>query len=264
MSVRRLAFQLLLVVWVAAATPTIASAFVCTRAGPNSDVTLVWSSRQVPFVVEQEVIDRAGPGALAEVQGSFQTWSSVDCSDFELVFDGIVESTEAEFGNPDGDVNAVLWVESGWPHPTDAIAVTSSAFNTATGQLVDVDIELNGEFYDIRRLFLDCDVQARTMDLRNTLTHEVGHFLGLDHPPDTEEFEETTMYARAPLCETRKRTLAQDDIDGICFIYPEGAATQRCVTPDSGGCSHTPTSGPGAGWAWLVLASLLLARRRYS
>ena len=70
------------------------------------------------------------------------------------------------------------------------------------------------------------------MDLRNSITHEVGHLIGLDHPPNTPRNAESTMFASAPACETKKRSLAQDDIDGICMIYPSGMPNQQCYPPD--------------------------------
>jgi hypothetical protein len=66
-------------------------------------------------------------------------------------------------------------------------------------------------------------------DVQNTATHEFGHFLGLAHPP----VEAATMYAYAPPGQTSKRILNQDDINGICDIYPLNAQTAWCVPPAS-------------------------------
>ena len=99
------------------------------------------------------------------------------------------------------------------------------------------------------------------IDVQNTVTHEAGHTLGLDRPPDHPE---ATMYASGPSGETSKRILAADDIQGICSIYPRGAATVTCTgpAPETGGgcgCSAAQT-GPGAALAALLL--LLQIRRR--
>ena len=250
--------------WVLAAAwvalPSSAFAFECGRG--NDGASLYWPTRDVPWVVEQEVLDAVGGLALSETQRSFDVWSNVACSDFTFTFEGIVASATAEF---DGQ-NAVTFVADSWPYAQDAIAATLLNYDTRDNRLVDVDIELNGVSFDIQRVGLTCDPRQATMDLANTLTHEIGHMLGLDHPPNTEEFAQTTMFASAPRCETQKRSLEQDDIDGLCFIYPTNAPTQQCSpNAESSGCRHTD-SGRGGLPAWLLLGGAWLlfrfARRR--
>src|SRR5262249_37990000 len=105
------------------------------------------------------------------------------------------------------------------------------------------------------------------IDVQNTVTHESGHSIGLDHTPDPN----ATMFATAPEGETSKRTLGADDIQAVCHIYPQGARTGTCVDDpitltESGssngggcGCSHAQT-GPGAALGALALL-LQMARR---
>jgi MYXO-CTERM domain-containing protein len=85
------------------------------------------------------------------------------------------------------------------------------------------------------------------MDLRNTLTHEVGHFVGLAHARDPA----ATMDASTQMREVEKRTLAADDVDGVCAIYP---------AEDDGGCGCG--SGGAAGALALLVAALALRRPR--
>lgn len=124
-------------------------------------------------------------------------------------------------------------------------------------------------------------------DLQNTVTHEAGHFLGLAHPcgPDvgtgncTGYPTDTTMYPTATSGETQKRTLADDDVSGICAIYPAAAvsgprappllaATAAAATTDAASCipvarkkSWLCGTGPAEVPSLIALA-LLFARRR--
>ncbi|KAJ6975450.1 hypothetical protein NC653_031332 [Populus alba x Populus x berolinensis] len=51
-------------------------------------------------------------------------------------------------------------------------------------------------------------------DLESVAVHEIGHLLGLDHSSDSN----AVMYSGIP-SGTKKRDLAQDDIDGIHALY---------------------------------------------
>jgi uncharacterized protein (TIGR03382 family) len=156
-------------------------------------------------------------------------------------------------------------------HGSGVIATTTTTANRLTGQIVDTDIELNDSTSTggTKLTFttvdgLPCDPANPTetgcvrIDVQNTVTHEAGHTLGLDHSQDPD----ATMYPNAPPGETSKRDLASDDIQGICTIYPKGASTVTCLAPDPGGgcgCSHNQV-GPGA--ALGALALLLQMKRR--
>ena len=97
----------------------------------------------------------------------------------------------------------------------------------------------------------------------------MGHLVGLDHPPATEPGAQlTTMYGRAPQGETLKRDLADDDIDGICYLYPADSDAQECYGVDTNGDpdlvveqSCTQASNPGA-FGLLGIALALLRRGR--
>ena len=141
----------------------------------------------------------------------------------------------ASFSPTGPNRNIVTFVDRGWPYDDAVIAVTTNAFDSKTGVIFDSDVEINDEYFALRLAADDgsgCSFEDGEMDLRNTLTHEVGHMLGLDHPPGTRAYRLTTMYASAPSCEVQKRTLETDDIAGVCFIYPTGAATQQCFEPE--------------------------------
>lgn len=214
----------------------------------------------MPWVADPSVF-RAYEGARDDVLAAFAAWSGAGCSDLELAFDG-ERAVSAGFREAAVNTNAVLLRTSSWPFQAGTIGVTTTTYNRQTGALVDADIELNGYDFTFVRVDPSCDPLTRTMDLRNTLTHEVGHFIGLEHPPSTPTYQEATMFASASSCETRKRTLAQDDVEGVCFIYPVGEPTRDCFEADPPNATATgPADGSGCrsvaegsrGTLWVVL-----------
>lgn len=176
-----------------------------------------------------------------------------------------------------------------WEHPGGVIAVTTTTFDRSTGKLVDADLELNGAGYwfttvddpqcplepaprfcnqDTQCLFDEVCRDGRCQlascvraDIRNTVTHEMGHVLGFDHVADIE----ATMFPSAPDGELIKRTLADDDIAALCDTYPEGGQSLTCFAGHLGWAplrsdkNRTSCQGCGAGDGSGALGLFLLA-----
>jgi MYXO-CTERM domain-containing protein len=114
-----------------------------------------------------------------------------------------------------------------------------------SGVIFDADVEVNSHEHAIT---VEEPPPPGTFDLQGILTHEAGHFLGLAHATDRR----SVMYAYYQPGAIR---LTQDDVDGLCSIYPP-------LPP--GGCSCTSGSGHPGTWALLAgvgLAALGLARK---
>lgn len=152
----------------------------------------------------------------------------------------------------------------------DIVALTTASYDTRTGEILDADMELNAwmgsgpsppgyYFTCVNPVAPPCILPGQanciSMDVQNTVTHEAGHFLGLDHT----SVAGATMAATASIGETAKRSLEPDDVQGICAIYPAGAPATTCGTVSKGGCG----CGAGGAGEWLGLAALLLLRRRW-
>jgi hypothetical protein len=234
---------------------------------------------------------------FAAIGNSFQTWAAVSCSDLSFPQEPLSTAPQDRLvGYFAGATNhnLVLWrtqacrdvvpandaclAQGGcsnkydcWDatlHGDGVIATTTTTANRLTGQILDTDIELNDAPSSTGSKFtfttvdgLPCTSPTETgcvrIDVQNTVTHEAGHTLGLDHSTDPN----ATMYASAPPGDLSKRDLAADDIAGICAIYPRGAATVTCLAQNTSGsgCSQAQ-NGPGAVLG--ALALLLQIRRR--
>ncbi|TXD38568.1 matrixin family metalloprotease [Lujinxingia vulgaris] len=232
-------------------------------------IPVVWPSLTVPYHINEVGSPNLHPDQNTipaeleqDIVSAFDAWNAPDCSEFTLEYQGTTVF-QAGFDDtpPVDNLNVFVFQDESWPTRNgQAIALTTVTYRMTDGQILDADIEMNGADY----VFTNSENgEAGTMDLRNTLTHEVGHFLGLDHAPNPD----TTMYATAREGEIEKRDLHPGDIEGLCTIYPLGTPD---VTPPSqpeqqgGICSLVAPDQPdhSALFAGALFALGLIWRRR--
>jgi len=272
----RVALGALVAAVVVAAAPATASAFIRTTtcipgasingcATNETPLPLYWPSSCVTYHINEAGTTRTNlERTFGALRTSFDAWNAVDCSFVELEFGGYTNEDRVGF-NPNADnANIVVFRDTNWEHSRGILALTSVTFKGSTGEIFDADIEFNSQAYNFTTT--DNDLQVE-IDIQNTATHEVGHFIGLDHSQEPE----STMFATAPLKETKKRSLHQDDIAGVCDIYPiadvpaggscwgapigfferplYGPGDDTPVMEDPGPCGcSTPGSSPGVPW----------------
>lgn len=196
------------------------------------------------------------------VQASFNAWAEPACSPLSFNYRGVSDSRFVGYNLEGKNENLVLWQDDDWSYEDGIIGVTTVTFCTQRaglctyeGRILDADIEMNGAEFTF-----STNRERHFFDIANALTHEVGHFLGLDHSRSAK----ATMYPSAPPGETSKRLLSQDDINGLCAIYGDGSAG-RAGGDDDGGCRSAAVGAqsPRSLWGWaLLIAGMGWVRRR--
>jgi hypothetical protein len=316
---------LLLALLVVGALVGAAAAHAYVRSRTSKDNTpLAWTGSCAYLTPDSagtpDVDDARLAAALA---ASVETWNSTGCSYFDLIVDSPEPDGSATMERPTG-VNYIVYRTDEWCPPDsdepcydpNATALTTVFYvdkpgSPQNGRILDADIELNNiNFaFTVDGTRPPGSGSRPVADVQNTLTHELGHLLGLDHTcydgwnpcesgtckandltctteddcipvddtgkriprctdPLPAEVTEATMYNYAPALDTAKRTLSQDDIDGVCGIYPLADDPQRCERVDTSGsksCAAAPAGAtvplPAAGLA-LLLGLALRGRRR--
>jgi hypothetical protein len=125
------------------------------------------------------------------VQNSFSVWRDIHESEIDFQFAG---STSNAVSNASDHRNVIRWVDSNIA--AGVFAVTITTFETTTGRIVDADMELNDRDFTWDTLGPDGTQGfiGRAM-IENVVTHELGHFIGLDHPMNAQA---TLFYASSP------------------------------------------------------------------
>jgi MYXO-CTERM domain-containing protein len=282
---------------------------------------LVWTNTCLSYAVDGSGSEWMELSDIEDsVNAAFETWETAECpggSTPNLVFKPSMQPSTCKRPeyNTAGNVNTIAFLEP-WGNPCAdrndidyrydprAFAVTIVWHNTTTGQILDADMMIN----DLRFVpggraggpYADCPEDGclgNDADLRGIVTHEAGHFIGIGHcNPDNindpnDRCVVATMYSMAERNAVDKRSLAPDDIDAVCDIYPPGNLDDTCTAipigglqlncettesgnriacdapgavSDSSGCSCSTTQTPAdALWATIAaLIGLTVTRRR--
>lgn len=227
----------------------------------------------------------------AALDEAYNNWLSSSCVDGPLSLAvenrGASSCGEREFNDDHpGDRNANVWmfrdaqgistdgasIEENLGLDASTLAVAVVSFNPATAEIYDVDVELNS---GVAPFTMTEGQDGAQVDLLSVVTHEAGHFLGLDH----SYVPGATMGSGYTPGTIDARSLSPDDEAGICAAYP----AEREITSENQTCEPRGKYSPhceGAGCdcglarstrgnaptraAWLGLAALgaLLVRRR--
>ena len=232
--------------------PSSAGAYKLER--DDQGHVLHWSSENFPVPFKITTSSPVPLDVFSRVTvASFGTWQAVKKAVITFRSDGTTGKKTPAF---DGE-NCIM-LGKGVSGP-DVIGQSYIFYSTEDGRILDVDIVLNSSYP------WATDGSPKKMDVQNALTHEIGHFCGLDDLYGDDD-KEKTMYGYMAYGETKKRTLTPDDAAGLAAIYPVGQSHESGGGGGSGCGTLSPTASPPRGgtinflWIFLLLAVLGVRR----
>ncbi len=184
---------------------------------------------------------------------SFTAWAAVDCGDgkhpsIDLKQLRDVVCDKSEFNKTAPNINVIYFSDTGWSgKDIDGTLATTKVHFNESGEILDADIAINSARHDFT-----VNEQGVSQDLVSVMTHEAGHFLGLDHSSDPD----AVMYFQYSAGSVN-RELRDDDRKAICTLYPPGRGATCDPTPLGGfgdtcpdtkvGCTVSPARGSESG-----------------
>jgi hypothetical protein len=201
-------------------------------------------------------------------------------------------------GRPAVVFRSDVWGRNGMMYDESAIGLTTvwSADrdgDPSDGLINDADIELNAVNFTFTVTGQDtARPHTKLEDLENTLTHELGHVLGLAHtcwdhkakvhdmdvqpvdnngnlvpdcfpPPGVtlpDQITQATMWPLSPPGFTGMRNLSDDDVHGVCDVYPSTDNATPCYGYLTGnGCAESAVHWPAtetSAWSSLMAAAV--------
>jgi len=209
--------------------------------------TVKWQTPSVGYYINTAGSPVAASDAIAAITSALQTWTAVNTSSFEFQYLGT-----AAYVSGNNKINTLGFRKMG---KNGTLAYNTFWYSSSTGYVSDSDIEFNTDY------LYATNGSSTAFDMQNIATHELGHSLPL-RDLYTSSDAEKTMYGYARAGETKKRSLEQDDINGIAHLYPANATVcSYTISPSSqsfganGGTGSIAVTAP-SGCNWTIVNNL--------
>lgn len=229
----------------------IASAYTLYQSPGLPGVTIKWNTNNILYYINPTGSGLSINELQPAIQSAFDSWGSQTGITFQYM------GTTTAKNDPNDHQNTIFWDTSpdhSFVSPTAAFARTAPTINS-NGYIYDADIGFSvgsvgwvltpppnsgctgeaGQLFGGIPLVWNIGQQGiggitfltsvYNADVQATATHEIGHFLGLNHTL-VQNAVMSIMTGATPafFCNTDQRNLKADDIAGVNFLYPSARA----------------------------------------
>ena len=146
-----------------------------------------WERHLLPITIVRTGIPQKDVLLERAVRSAAKEWADAANIVVDLQF---ADAGDIGFDAHQTNTSVIKWSGGTWAHDPGTLALTFLRYDMGSGKIFDADILINDEQYEWADKAATSDANAR-YDLQNTLTHELGHALGLAH----SAMDHATMYA---------------------------------------------------------------------
>src|SRR5262245_54097485 len=172
-----------------------------------------WAQFPVPYAINTTNMDLPESAVEPAVRAGADSWANQSSAAVSLSYTGRNAQTTTGY---DG-LNLVVFRNA-----SSGSAIATTYYWSSGSRLIDADIV----FWDAAfRFFSGTTGCSGGFYIEDIAAHEFGHALGMGH----SAIQAATMYPSTSSCNANNRSLDADDIAGILFLYPPGAAVPQQI-----------------------------------
>jgi len=199
---------------------------------------LRWRGQEIRIAISNSLTRpspniKADSDVLGALQRSLQVWSNV--ADIKIQSDLSDQQSVSPAGVAGDGVSLITIAQTPenvlfFANDAESVSAKTRIFYNRRGMITEADIVLN-PFQQF-----STDGTFGTFDLESTLTHEIGHLLGLRHSAvmGSTMADSFARNGTRGIVDLSPRTLAESDISGIRDIYGPKPGDEQCCSSISG------------------------------